>query len=151
MRFHLAGIVEDGARLAPRCERAVLAVSAVGEALGEITNPMLEGQPLQDGTRLSQERDAQRDRRRDDPARDLILPLGLVVERAVRLEESDGHAGLGRQGTKSRHLVSDELLDLLRRDLPLAAAETLPVRITGMGADRNVAGPGIAEGLPDHL
>ena len=36
------------------------------------------------------------------PARDLILPLGLVVERAVRLEESDRHAGLGGQGAESR-------------------------------------------------
>src|SRR2546423_97082 len=73
--------------------------------------------------------------RDDDGLRELVVRFGLVVERAMGLDVTDGGALGPCDGVERAKLVDQEFLDVRSSQLHWTTAKALPIVITRMRAD----------------
>ncbi len=84
----------------------------------------------------------------DDGRRKGVVRLGLVVERAMRLDVTDDGPLGPRDGVDRAKLVDQEILDVLSGQVHWTPAKTLAIVITGMGADGDPVPLGEGDGRP---
>ena len=153
LRRDLVGCLDHRLGLRPRQERAVGSVAAVGEGLGRKGGASDTSRLLHGAARPSHQDQRARvaGHGADDGRGQLGIALSLVVERAVRLDVTQGDAFPGGDALQGRDLRTDELDDLrlLQRQRP--APEVLPIGIAGMRPHLDSVLPGGKDRAPHAL
>jgi len=134
---HLVRVREHCMRLGARKQRAIRAISPVGEGFsGERMSHRRCG-PLH--RRAGPPNQSQRRIECPDPGKDgnrqRVVGLGLVVERTVGLDVAERGPLRSSDGLKRTKLIEDEVGDLVSGQVHRAPAETLPVSEAGMRTD----------------
>ena len=84
----------------------------------------------------------------DDGRRECIVSLGLVVERAMRLDVTDDGAFGSYDDVERAKLTDQEILDVLSGQLHWTPAKALPIVITRMRAHGDAVPLGEGDGRP---
>ena len=145
-------VVDHRARLAPRHQRSVRLVGAVGEGLGHHAQPLplARAQQLRVGQPEEDERVVHGGHGPGDRVGQRVILRRHVVERAVRLHVLQPHALGGGEARERPDLVGDRVLELVRRDGHLAAAEAHQVGQPRVRADGHAVRLREPHGLAHH-
>ena len=148
----VGSIGEHAAGLLAGHQRAARQIASVGERLARGRQPDLPGRGEQLGPGQADQHQvvSMALHAACDRASEIQLARRPVVERAVRLDVREPAAARAHEAVQRGHLVEDEVLHLVERQVDLDAAKVLPVGVPGMRTDAHSARERQRDGAVHH-